>query len=236
MRLSPLCGFLAGLPILLALPATAQVPADQQALVNQYTQSMQAKDYATAVGAAQQIVALNPASEDLRLLADAQTYAGQFTDALATYDRAIAQAAKEKPPESQSPAIWKATLAKIWSGKGNLLLKLHRTADAVAAYQRFAEFSVNPGLAYFNICAVFYNTGDTQNALPACRLSLQADPTRSDAWFVLASVLYVNGTVDANGKFVVTVETRQALEKYLDLAPNGPHAADVKEMLDALAK
>ena len=31
-------------------------------------------------------------------------------------------------------------------------------------------------------------------------------------------------------------ETQEALEKYLELAPDGPHAADVKAMLDMLAK
>jgi hypothetical protein len=35
---------------------------------------------------------------------------------------------------------------------------------------------------------------------------------------------------------VATAETREALEKYLALAPDGPHAADVKAMLDMIAK
>jgi hypothetical protein len=41
---------------------------------------------------------------------------------------------------------------------------------------------------------------------------------------------------DASGKFVISAETRQALQKYLELAPDGPHAADVKQMLDYAAK
>ena len=39
-----------------------------------------------------------------------------------------------------------------------------------------------------------------------------------------------------NGKVVATSETREALEKYLALAPDGPHAADVKAMLEMIAK
>jgi len=59
---------------------------------------------------------------------------------------------------------------------------------------------------------------------------------RADAWFVLGSVLYVSSPTDAKGNFVIAAETRQALEKYLELAPDGAHAADVKAMLDMAAK
>jgi hypothetical protein len=48
---------------------------------------------------------------------------------------------------------------------------------------------------------------------------------------VLGSFLFVDAKVDAQGKFVISAECRQALEKYLELAPDGPHAADVKAML-----
>jgi cytochrome c-type biogenesis protein CcmH/NrfG len=78
---------------------------------------------------------------------------------------------------------------------------------------------------------VFYNTGDVNGAVTACRQSVQADPSRPDAWFVLGSALFADAKIDATGKVAITAETRQALEKYLELAPDGPHAADVKSML-----
>ena len=40
--------------------------------------------------------------------------------------------------------------------------------------------------------------------------------------------------VEVNGKFVAPAGTEVALNKYLELAPNGFHVADVKAMLDAL--
>ena len=43
-----------------------------------------------------------------------------------------------------------------------------------------------------------------------------------------------NGTVDAKGKFAVPKGTVETLKKYLELQPNGAHASDVKEMLNAL--
>jgi hypothetical protein len=64
---------------------------------------------------------------------------------------------------------------------------------------------------------------------------VQADPSRANAWFVLGSDLFADAPID-NGKVAATAETREALEKYLTLTPDGPHAADVKAMLQMLAK
>ena len=108
--------------------------------------------------------------------------------------------------------------------------------QAIEAYNHSAEFAANPGKAYFNACAVLYNTGNTQGAAETCRKCLKADLSRADAWFILGSVLFIDAAPDAKGKFVISAETRQALEKYLELAPDGPHAADVKAMLDMAAK
>ena len=127
-------------------------------------------------------------------------------------------------------------MSKIYVGRGNALLKLKRTPEAIDNYNHSAELSSNPGLAYFNVCAVLYNIGDTRNSATACRKCVQADPTRANAWFVLGSDLFADAPVSSAGKVTITVETRQALEKYLELAPDGPHAADVKAMLDMVAK
>src|SRR5665213_1389945 len=74
------------------------------------------------------------------------------------------------------------------------------------------------------------------DAAAACRKSLQADPSKADAWFILGSVLFGEATIDANGKIAISAEARHALDKYFELAPEGPHAPDVKQMLDSAAK
>ncbi len=61
--------------------------------------------------------------------------------------------------------------------------------------------------------------------------AIAADPNKADAYFVKGSLLFAEATVDTNGKIVVPPVATQALQKYLALAPNGSHAADVKEML-----
>jgi tetratricopeptide (TPR) repeat protein len=236
------------LAFLLAVPAnpqTAQTGAQStpQVLKASYDQAMQAKDWPAALAAAQQLVEANATSANLYLLANAQFYAttglsdtGALEASLATYDRALAAAEQEKPAQGQPDQAWKDGIEQIYIGRGNVLLKLKRTAEAIDNYNRAAELSSTPGKAYFNICAVLYNTGDVNGAVTACRKAAAVDPTRADTWFVLGSVLFVDAKPDAQGKFVISAECRQALEKYLELAPDGPHAADTKAMLDMAAK
>jgi len=243
--------FVAAAMLLAFLPAerasgqSAQTGARNtpQALKATYDQAMQAKDWPAAVAAAQQLVDANATSANLLLLANAQLNAasthsdtGGMEASLATYDRALAAAQQEKPAEGQPDSAWKEGVSKIYVGKGNALLKLKRNADAIDNYNRAAELSSNPGKAYFNVCAVTYNSGDMNGAVTACRKAAAVEPTRADTWFILGSVLFVDAKPDAQGKFGLSAECRQALEKYLELAPDGPHAADVKAMLDMVAK
>ncbi len=201
-----------------------------------YDAAMKSRDWVNAVAVAREAVENNATSVNLRRLADAQLYAGAQDQSLATYERALAAAEQEKPAQGQPDADWKEGIAKIYVGKGNALLKLHRTSDAIESYNRSAEFAANRGLAYFNICAVLYNLGNTQDAPAACRKCLQADPSRANAWFILGSVLFADAPIAAKGKIALSVEGRQALEKYLELAPDGPHASDVKAMLEMAVK
>jgi tetratricopeptide (TPR) repeat protein len=229
------------LPLLLVLPTAPQTSnnageQNPEALTATYNQAMQAKEWFRAVATAQQLVALKATSLNLKLLANAQLYSGSADDALATYDRALAAAEQEKPAVDQPMNDWKDGLSIIYIGKGNALLKLHRIAEAIKAYNQSAVFAANPGLAYFNVCAVLYNSGNVHDSAAACRKCLQADPSRANAWFILGSDLFADSPIDATGNVVASPETREALEKYLAFAPDGPHAADVKAMLQMASK
>ena len=229
------------LPLLFLLPAAGQTSKssgeqNSESLTAVYDQAMQAKEWPSAVATAQQLVALKATSLNLKLLGNAQLYSGSADEALATYGRAMAAAEKEKPADDQAMAKWKDGLSQIYIGKGNALLRLKRNDEAIEAYNQSAELASNTGLAYFNVCAVLYNIGNTHDSAAACRKCVQADPTRANAWFVLGSDLFADLPVTAHGKVQASPETREALEKYLALAPDGPHAADVKAMLDMLAK
>jgi tetratricopeptide (TPR) repeat protein len=197
---------------------------------------MQARDWQGAIAAAQKLVEISPTADHIRMLGVTQLNSSDNQTALDTFNRALAAAENEKPAAGQPDGVWNDSISQIYLWKGNALLRLHRNAEAVDAYNRSAELATDPAKPYFNICATFYNVGDTQNALPACRKAVIAGPTNANAWFVLGSVLFADAKADAQGKFVITPECRQALEKYLELAPDGTHAADVKSMLQMSTK
>jgi hypothetical protein len=71
-------------------------------------------------------------------------------------------------------------------------------------------------------------------AVAACDKAIAADPKKADAYFIKGSILFGNGKLDKNNRFTVPPGTVEALKQYSALAPSGPHAPDVKQMLDAL--
>ena len=118
------------------------------------------KPQAAAPATAAQIDALSKSG-------GAKAVAQDFQGALADYEQALTLARQAKP----SPA-----LEMLLTSKGNMLLKLKRNDDAIAAYNEAAAVSAHPAQVYFNICAVEYNQGMTDAALPACDRAIKADP------------------------------------------------------------
>jgi hypothetical protein len=90
-------------------------------------------------------------------------------------------------------------------------------------------------LAYFNLCAAKYDMGQTgADAVAACDKAIAADPKKADTYFIKGSILFGHGTMDKNNRIAVPAGTVEALNQYSALTPDGPHAPDVKQMLDAL--
>jgi tetratricopeptide (TPR) repeat protein len=208
-------------------PAVAQTTDDEQTLLTSAQAAIAAKNWGDAEAAAKKLVSRSPRWDYLKLLGDAQLGNAEYPDALDSYGRAWNAA--QSP--NLSPAPTKSALSALLVQMGNANLRLKRTDEAIAAYTKAAPLAANPGLAYFNVCAVLYNIGRTDGALAACNTSIAADPGRADAYFVKGSLLVAQSTIK-DGKTIAPPGTAEALQKYLDLAPNGPHAKDVRDMLD----
>lgn len=181
-----------------------------------------------------------------RALGDANLYLGQYQDAINAYETSagllqnmIAANNGDQADAKAGPTSLRRTLGQVLTNEGNAYLKLHKTKAATQCYTRAAEIlsaidSKLGATAWFNLCATLYNTGDIDATGPACSKAIEADPTRPDAYFVKGSALFAQGK-DVNGKFVAPPESIAALKKYLGLAPDGPHASDVKQMLEYAA-
>jgi tetratricopeptide (TPR) repeat protein len=208
-------------------------------LSDKLDQVLAAHDWAQAEDLAQQLISLDPAQGKFYLaLGDAQLRTKKLEQAIHTYEQGVELVSKESdtPADPARAEARAAVLGKMRFGEGNAYLMLRKDDDAIRCYTKAAAVDPHPAIAYFNLCATLFNAGnDTVDAVRACDKSIAADPTRADTYFIKGSMLFAGSHMDAAGNFLVSPEGVAALNKYLELAPNGTHAADVKAMLDMAA-
>jgi tetratricopeptide (TPR) repeat protein len=220
----------------LALAATAQIcagaplppaqGANQSSLIAKAQAAIDAKQWPEAEAALKQLSSSEPRWEYLDALGVAQFNQGHYADSIESYQRTIELAGKNASP---------AAVAQMYTAIGNANLKLKKNDAAIAAYTKAASLDPNPAVAYFNLCAVTFNMGQpAAKTVPFCDKAIAADPKKADAYFIKGSSLYGEGALDKSNKFAVPPGTVEALKQYLVLAPGGPHAQDIKLMLDAL--
>ena len=211
-------------------------------LITQAQAAMAAKNDQAAIPVLTQLTQMDPNRwQFFSALANSHANLGQYDEAIQNYDKGIAVAQnivagnlKDSKNPDADPIKAKAGLSQMLSQEGNAYLKLKKNPEAIAAFEKAAALDPNPGTAYFNICATQYNTGNTQGAVAACDKAIAADPKRADAYFIKGSLLVGQGTQGKDGKYTVPDGTAEALNKYLELAPDGPHVNDVKEMLQVI--
>jgi tetratricopeptide (TPR) repeat protein len=206
-------------------------------LIQQAQAAISAKNWKEAISPLQQLIAIDPGNwQYYSGLGDAETNLGQYDQAVDAYQKGVQAAENNTTVDprnpSTDPAKKKAGIAKMLTAEGNALLKLHKNNEAIGAYTKAASMDPNPAVAYFNLCATQYNTGNADGALDSCDKAIAADPNKADAYFIKGSLLIASSKTDASGKVTAPPGTADALNKYLDLAPNGPHAKDVKVMLE----
>jgi tetratricopeptide (TPR) repeat protein len=206
------------------------------ALITQYNAAQTAKNWQEAADILKKMIAAEPNRwEFQKALGDTQLNLGQYQEAADTYEKVIplAENATKTDPKAD-PAKAKVAVGQMLANEGNAYLKLKKNDKAIEAYTKAAAMDPNPASAYFNICATQYNTGNTQGALAACDKAIAADPNKADAYFIKGSLMLGDSKQDKDGKLQAPAGTSEALNKYLELAPDGPHAGDVKAMLQAI--
>jgi tetratricopeptide (TPR) repeat protein len=209
------------------------------ALIAQAQTAIAAKNDQAAIPVLTQLTQMDPNRwQFFSALAQSHANLGQYDEAVQNYQKGIQVAqnilagnVKDPKNPDTDPVKAKNGLAQMLSQEGNSYLKLKKNPEAIAAFEKAAALDPNPGTAYFNICATEYNTGNTEGAVSACNKAIAADPNRADAYFIKGSLMLGQGSQGKDGKYNVPEGTAEALNKYLELAPDGPHAKDVKEML-----
>ena len=155
----------------------------------------------------------------------------KYSDAAASYQKAIdLNSAKPKPiVEVQFSSYLNLGQALGRGGKPD---------DAAAAYEKAAKADpTKAGTALYNEAATYFNANKLKEANAAADKAIAADPARAETYYIKAASLVPDAAVDPKTqKWVLPPGCLEAYQKYLEVAPTGPHAADVKGLLDSLGQ
>jgi hypothetical protein len=154
----------------------------------------------------------------------------KYAAAGTSYAKALAANAAEAKPQPQLAAALDNQIGVVDGKTG-------KTKEAGAAFDAAAAADpTKAGMYYYNEAATLFNTSDAADAAIASDKAIAADPTKADAYFIKVEGLAQGITGPVNGKFIAPPGLVDAANKYLQLAPDGPHAADMKGLLTELGE
>jgi hypothetical protein len=162
----------------------------------------------------------------------------KYGAAIASYQKALSLDAASAKPNPKNVAGADNQIGQAL-GKLALIGQPDKLKDAVAAYDAAAKADpTGASMYYFNEAATLYNvsvkTGNVDGLADAADKAIAADPTRAMAYYIKSQALAPLITTTPDGKFVAPPGFVEACNKYLELAPNGPYAADLKSLLTSL--
>ena len=90
------------------------------------------------------------------------------------------------------------------------------------------------GKYFYNMGALLVNSAQNEAAGEEFKKAIAADPNYADAQYQYGVYLASKATADASGKIIAAPGTIEALQKYLELKPDGPFAPSAKELIAQL--
>ncbi len=153
----------------------------------------------------------------------------KYADAVASYKKGVDLNAASKKPSPEVAAVAYNQLGQAYAKTGD-------TKSAADAYEQAAKaMPANAGMYYYNEAVTLYNSGKLPEADAAADKAIAADPKKADAYYIKGQALIPQATVDPKTqKIVAPPGCVEAYQMYLELAPDGVHAADVKGVLEGI--
>ena len=149
----------------------------------------------------------------------------KWDDATASLKKSIDLSTTHKP----NPELIAGAHAALGEAEG----RNNKVAEAAADYDEAAKaFPAKAGFYYSNETVVFQNAGNTDAQVAAADKAIGADPKNPLPYYLKGQALISKATVDSKtGAYVLPPGCEEAYQKYLDLAPTGPYANDIKAIL-----
>jgi tetratricopeptide (TPR) repeat protein len=153
----------------------------------------------------------------------------KFNDASTSYKKGVDLNAASKKPSPEIAATAYNQLGQAYGKQGN-------AKDSADAYEQAAKAQpAQAAMYYFNEAATLYNAGKLDEAAAAADKAIAADPKKAEAYYIKGQALIPKATVDPKTQKVVAPPgCVEAYQQYLELAPDGPHAGDIKGILEGI--
>jgi hypothetical protein len=208
-----------------ALAANSQVK-NLNAALTKARADIAAGNFQPAIDAMTQSVAAKPDEPVLvYTLGQAQLGAAKYDDAITSFKKAIELGTNAKKPQPDVIGAAYNDLAKAQAKSG-------KPDDAIASYE--AATKVDPAhteLYAMNETITLTQANKPDQAAAAADRVIAANPQRADAYFLKGQALVQKASVDKSGKIVLPPGCAEAYQKYIELAPNGAHVQDAKDVL-----
>ena len=212
-----------------ATMAANKTVANLNGLLTQARENEKAGKYDDAVTEMQQATTQKPDEAILWLeLGNAQLGAKKYDESVTSFQKAVDLNAASKKPNPSIPGT-------AYNNIGQAQVKLNKPQDALGAYDKAAQ--AEPAKAatyYYNEAATLYNSGNHTESAAAADKAIAADPAKADAYYIKGQSLIDKATIDPKTqKMSAPAGCLEAYLKYLELAPTGSHAEDVKGIVSA---
>jgi tetratricopeptide (TPR) repeat protein len=155
----------------------------------------------------------------------------KYNAAIASYQKAVTlNAAAAKPTQGLTAAAD--------NQMGQAFGKTGKNKEAAAAYEAAAVADPpKAGTYFYNEAATLFNGNDMDGAAAAADKAIAADPTKVEAYYIKGQALVQQATVDPKTqKITAPPDCIAAYQKYLELAPTGPHAEEIKGILAGIGE
>jgi hypothetical protein len=161
----------------------------------------------------------------------------KYAAAIASYQKALTLNAASAKPSTDTAGVVNNQLGQAL-GKLALLGQPDKLKDSSAAYEAAAKADPTKAATYyFNEGATLFNANAMDDAAVAADKAIAADPTKADAYYIKGQALIQKATVDPKtNKITAPPECIAAYQKYLALAPTGPHADEIKGILQGIGE
>jgi tetratricopeptide (TPR) repeat protein len=151
----------------------------------------------------------------------------KYAQAEATYKKVLELEAASKKPNPQAQGAANAGLGEIYARTG-------KVPEANAAFDAAAKINPPQAATYLkNEAVIFFQTGNSVAQVAAADEAIAIDPKGQPILYYLKGQgLVQNATVDTKtGKYILPPGCAEAYQMYLQLAPAGPLATEVKGIL-----